>query len=252
MESALSSWRHMREERDDSELDMGKLYMHAFQGKWEKVVKLYETRPEVWNAEITSSEDTALHMAINEDKEDVVVRLVEILAEAHGGDRWYERDAEEALRKANEVADTPLHRAAARWSVTRCKCVVEAGNKMDADLLRITNEWGETPIFVAALDNRKHAFIFLFRKAQLPKDELLRSPLNGETVLYSATRREHYDLAFHIMRLCPYLVARYNEERITPLHILASKSSAFRSGNDLPWWRAIIDYGKYAHTPTCV
>ncbi|KAI9119024.1 hypothetical protein K1719_009699 [Acacia pycnantha] len=225
-----------------------KLYIHTFQGEWEEVEKLYETKREVWIAEITSSGDTALHMAINEDKEDVVVRLVDIIVEAVEGGRGLQvdhREKAEALRKANEVGDTPLHRAAARGSVKMCNGIVDAATKMSVDLLRIANEWGETPLFVAALYDRKHAFIYLFLEAHYihgQKVDLLTSSFNGDTVLHSAIRREHFDLAFHILQLCPDLVRRYNVKGMTPLHILASKPSAFRSGYHLSWWQAIIYY----------
>ncbi|KAK4265159.1 hypothetical protein QN277_026245 [Acacia crassicarpa] len=145
-----------------------KLYMHTFQGEWEKVEKLYETNRDVWSTDITSSGDTALHMAINEDKEDVVVRLVDIIVKAADGGGGRQEDdkekAKEALSKANEVGDTPLHRAAARGSMKMCNRIVDEETK-SVGLLKKANEWGETPLFVAALCNRKDAFIYLFREA---------------------------------------------------------------------------------------
>ncbi|KAI9108556.1 hypothetical protein K1719_020440 [Acacia pycnantha] len=232
------------QERDEQDqLDpniIRELYMHTFQGKWEEVENLYKTKPVMWNAEITSSEDTALHMAINENKEDVVGKLVDIiigLRQDHG------EKAKKALKKKNEVGDTPLHRAAARGSVKMCKRIVEAAKNMGENLLEITNKWGENPMFVAVLDNRKQAFIYFHDASDKVEDnELLTSAKLGDTVLHVAIRREHYDLAFHILKLCPDLVVRCNEMGMTPLHILASKPSAFASGSDLYWWQSIIYY----------
>ncbi|KAI9122555.1 hypothetical protein K1719_006395 [Acacia pycnantha] len=215
--------------------DLRELYMQTFKGKWEDVENLYKAKPEVWNAEITSSEDTALHMAINENKEDVVGKLVDIiigLPQDHCG------KAKEALKKKNEVGDTPLHRAAARGSVKMCKCIVEAAKNMGEDLLGITNKWGENPMFVAVLDNRKQAFIY-FHGAYDKAEDLPRSA-KGDTILHAAIRREHYDLAFHILQLYPDLAGSLNEMGMTPLHILASKPPAFKSGSHLYWWHSII------------
>ncbi|KAK4254541.1 hypothetical protein QN277_009912 [Acacia crassicarpa] len=213
------------------------LYMHTFRGKWEEVENLYETKPEVWNAEITSSEDTALHMAINENKEDVVGKLVDIIIRLR---QDHLEEAKKALKKKNEVGDTPLHRAAARGSVKMCKRIVEAAKSMGENLLGITNKWGENPMFVAVLDNRKQAFIYFHGASDKGEDNVLSRSAKGDTVLHAAIRREHYDLAFQILQLYPNLAGSHNVMGVTPLHILASKSPAFKSGSHLYWWQSII------------
>ncbi|XP_028758443.1 uncharacterized protein LOC114717472 [Neltuma alba] len=231
--------KQISEEREKHDSAMRQLYEHTLQGEWREVEKLYKTKPEVWSAEITTSGDTALHMAINEDKKDDVASLLDIILKA---DDRHRQKKVEALMKANEVGDTPLHRAAARGSVEMCKSIVMAASKLGADglLLRVLNRWDENPIFVAVLDNRKHAFIYFLKAFNTVEDELLMSPRNGDTVLHSAIRREHYELAFHIIRKCPQLTGKCNEKGVTPLHILVSKPSAFRSGSHLSWWEAII------------
>ncbi|XP_054804857.1 uncharacterized protein LOC129307926 [Prosopis cineraria] len=183
-------------------------------------------------------------MAINDDREGVVQELVKLIRQSRNG---------EALKSENNRGETPLHRAAARGSVRMCECIVDAGNELGLDLLSITNKLGETPIFTAALHNRKPAFIFLYEAAthrygqnsERPYILLRRTGDTGDTVLHSAIRREHFDLAFHIIRLYPYLMAKFNVNGMTPLHVLASKPSVFRSGCSLSWWKQIIYYCIY-------
>lgn len=186
----MSEQERDKQDQLDPTLLTRELYMHTFRGKWEEVEKLYETKPDVWNAGITSSEDTALHMAINENKEDVVGKLVDIIFRLR---QDHLEEAKKALKKKNEVGDTPLHRAAVRGSVKMCKRIVEAAKNMGENLLVITNKWGENPMFVAVLDNRKQAFLYLHGASDKGEDMLPRSA-KGDTVLHAAIRREHYGI----------------------------------------------------------
>ena len=53
------------------------------------------------------------------------------------------------------------------------------------------------------------------------------------------------DVAFEILAKEPNLAYSVNEVGITPLHLLASKPSVFRSGSHLGWWKSIIYHCKY-------
>lgn len=52
------------------------------------------------------------------------------------------------------------------------------------------------------------------------------------------------DLAIIITHCYPELVHMRNKDGATPLKVLASKPSAFKSGSNLPWWKQILYYGK--------
>ncbi|KAK4281204.1 hypothetical protein QN277_012726 [Acacia crassicarpa] len=224
------------EEEENNELSQS-----TFKGDWKRVVELYETKAGVQRSVITSSKDTALHMAISDDREDDVEKMVESI---------FKNKNMKSLEMKNNRGETPLHRAATRKSVKMCKFILEKGQQMGLDLLSITNKWGETPIFTAALYDRKPVFIFLHDAAKdaYPQDTekpyqfLRRTDGSGDTALHSVIRREHFDLAFHMIILYPDLVGKSNEKGITPLHVLASKPSAFRSGLQLSWWNQIIYY----------
>ena len=57
------------------------LYVNTLGGKWNKVVEIYKKSPCTHTTKITTSEDTALHVAVDKGKEDVIIQLVkEIMA----------------------------------------------------------------------------------------------------------------------------------------------------------------------------
>ncbi|XP_041016689.1 uncharacterized protein LOC121259250 [Juglans microcarpa x Juglans regia] len=63
---------------------------------------------------------------------------------------------------------------------------------------------------------------------------------NGDTILHCAIAGDYFDLAFQIIRLYPKLARSVNQKGLTPLHLLASNPSAFRSGSHLGGYYKII------------
>ena len=60
----------------------------AMKGEWEEVVKIYGSDKRAHKVKITKSGDTALHLAVSDDKEDIVERLItEIIFPGGGGKR---------------------------------------------------------------------------------------------------------------------------------------------------------------------
>lgn len=53
------------------------------------------------------------------------------------------------------------------------------------------------------------------------------------------------DLAFRIIHMYEKLVNYVNDQGLSPLHILASKPSAFRSGSHIGGWYKLIYHSKY-------
>ena len=49
------------------------------QGKWDDVVKIYRRSPEAHWTKINRSGDTALHIAVSDRKESIVLKLVELI-----------------------------------------------------------------------------------------------------------------------------------------------------------------------------
>ncbi|KAK2991132.1 hypothetical protein RJ640_029425 [Escallonia rubra] len=193
------------------------LYDTAIKGDLKTVVELYGAHPEIHKA-VNKSGDTALHIAVLKDGQEREVQKLVGLICGKGVSK-------EALGIANESGHTPLHLAAASGSVRMCECIAKA----DEQLIRDRNRDGETPLFLAALHGKKDAFLCL---RPICSDEGSRywRRNDGDTILHVAISGDYFDLAYQIIRDYPDVGNFNNEQGLSPLHLLASKPSAFRSG----------------------
>ncbi|KAI7983673.1 Ankyrin repeat-containing protein ITN1 [Camellia lanceoleosa] len=232
------------------------MFSHAMKGKWEEVVEIYKKNAEVHVAKITKSGDTALHLAVSDGQDEFVKQLVDTIYKADSkakaaapsvqteggsggqassgenkpGGGGEEEKAPKALRIKNERGNTPLHLAAASGSLEMCYWIA---NK-HPNLIFIRNKHQMNPLFLAALNGKKDAFLCLdnFCRNKRPLLEYCRGS-NGDTFLHAALNGEYFDLTFQI--ICRYgeLVNQNNEKGFTPLHVLATKPSSFKSGKRL-------------------
>ncbi|KAH7511280.1 hypothetical protein FEM48_ZijujUnG0028500 [Ziziphus jujuba var. spinosa] len=133
----------------------------------------------------------------------------------------------------NDGGYTPLHHTASVGNKRMCECLAEA----DPSLLGIRNKNKETPLFIAALHGKMDAFLCLhsviIRSSSSSDHDYTRRLTAGNTVLHVAIAFEYFDFAFQIIHLYKNLCDSMNEQGLTPLHILATKSSAFASGTYL-------------------
>ncbi|PON98125.1 Transmembrane protein [Trema orientale] len=239
----------------------------AMQSGWDAVVKLYMSDPRPHLTTISGSGYTALHVAVADGEEDIVQKLVDAI-KSH----WYVNNAfkvprdvinmkEESgglffcLPEADEIKDgetvinsplgiknskgnTPLHLAASIGNVRMCKYITDVGYEA---LLEDCNDAGESPLFLAALHGRKEAFLFLnsLLKTQASENHVNKRN-NRDTILHCAVSGDYFDLAFQILQLYPNLATSVNVHGKTPLHILASKPSAFKSACTFGLWKAVI------------
>ncbi|XP_019461959.1 PREDICTED: uncharacterized protein LOC109361096 [Lupinus angustifolius] len=205
---------------------------YTFEGRWDKVIDMYNDSPEVHTAMISKTEGTALHMAVDLYEEEVVAKVVDAMIR-HG-------TVYKALTKANELGDTPLHVAASRGFAKICKCII-GGNNERIDLMSEKNKMGETPLFQAAINWQKQAFAYL---SQVSRDSVVLAHLvresDGDSILHCAIEREYFDLAVIILRYYDFLSTHTNKEGFTPLKVLATRPSAFRSSSNLSWWKLIL------------
>ncbi|RDX69120.1 hypothetical protein CR513_51808, partial [Mucuna pruriens] len=213
---------------------------YTLEGKWEKVIDIYYKFPASHTAKINESVGTALHVAVDLDEERVVQELVNAIIT-----RAVERQSAkiEALEIGNERGDTPLHVAAARGFAKICKWIIGM-NKERIYLASRKNKHGETPLFQAAINWKKKAFAYLSHISghSAPLQDLVRG--NGDTILHCAIRREYFDLAVIIVHHYDFLSTHKNKEGLTPLTVLATRPSAFRSASKLSWWKLILYHCK--------
>ncbi|KAJ1414171.1 PGG domain [Sesbania bispinosa] len=204
------------------------LFKMSMKGKWGEVVNEYKENKKAHKARITRSGDTALHVAVSDGQESVVEQLVKLICNSDSE----EDERKEALRIQNERRNTALHYAASMGSVQMCRLIASA----EPSLLTIRNVDGETPLFLAALHGNKEAFLslhYIWLTINHPNYYANCGRNDGDTILHVAIAGDYFDLAFQIIQLYGELVNRFNERGSTPLHLLASKPSAFKSGRRL-------------------
>ncbi|MED6222260.1 hypothetical protein PIB30_062617 [Stylosanthes scabra] len=207
-----------------------KLSQYTLEGNWGEVKKVYTSNPDTFTITVNNSEDTALHVAVDLDEEDVVKDLVNAILEHD----------KSALKKGNKHGDTALHVAAARGFWRLCKCII--GEKEERIELRtLKNNKGETPLFLAALNGNRKAFAYLsqtYDGHQIVLPHLVRH--NHDNILHCVIRREHFDLAVIIVYYFGILTTLRNKDGFTPLKVLATRPSAFPSGIKFSWWKRIL------------
>ncbi|KAH9785727.1 ANK REP REGION domain-containing protein [Citrus sinensis] len=204
------------------------LFKSAMKGKWNEVVENYGKDDRIHEARITRSGGTALHIAVSDGQEEIVEDLVRII---------HEKQQLKVLKIGDERGSTPLHIAAGLGNVSMCKCIATA----DPRLIGERNHENETPFFLAARHGHKDAFLCLhYLCASVDDGYNYSRRKNGETILHYAISGYYFDLAFQIIHLYEKLVNFVNERGVSPLHLLATKPNAFRSGSHLGLCTGII------------
>lgn len=173
-----------------------------------------------------------------EKKKEIVMKLVEGLKFVNLKDLTDDRK------------NTPLHLAVAMEDdhlaeFRRQICLEMALNQPEGISLR--NEDGETPLFLAALYGSKDSFINLCEICcnNEPDSGLTKIyeygrrsndiTEDGSTVLHCAINEEFFDLALEIVHRFPEFVHRVDQRGYSPLHLLATKTFAFKSSCPRTW-----------------
>ncbi|KAL6322069.1 hypothetical protein AAG906_003473 [Vitis piasezkii] len=209
------NWEEWEKKKQD-------LLKFCMEGNWGMVVDMYERYPSLQNAKLSTSGETALHIAVWESAEDIVHRLVELI-DKQSERRW---QTPSALWIPNHRGNTPLHLAALIGNVGMCMCI--AGRH--EELLDLRNKAGNASLLGCSSSERQY--------------EYHRRDRDGQTILHVAIIGEYFDLAYEI--ICKddddRLIYAANEKGCTPLHLLASKPAVFRSGSRLGGFISRIIY----------
>ncbi|KAK2387264.1 hypothetical protein QL285_061079 [Trifolium repens] len=211
---------------------------YVFEDQWKDVIEMYDKDSYFHNIKL-KRRGTALHVAINNGHKKYVKLLVDAIVKHNNG------DGESALKVFNEKDATPLHLAAHRGFTSMCEYII-GENDERKHLIQVENSKGETPIFWAVLGRNREAFIYLTQF--LPKDTDPFLPYDtdfainndGTSILHVAIQREMFDLANLILHYFPRLGTMMGKKEGTPLEVLATRTSAFKSGNTLLWWEKIL------------
>ncbi|KAJ9689812.1 hypothetical protein PVL29_012470 [Vitis rotundifolia] len=214
----------MEDEDADDELNR-KLYIDMMNRDEEEVIKICKNIPEGPLHIMTTHDDTVLQMATYARQADLVLKLLEDLPEAHLS----------GLIHQNDTGNTTLHDAATSDST------LPAAKEMMAkapQLLSLTNNHGETPIFRAARYGKNKIFNFLAGDV----DKICGNNLEGylayiqrrdkTTILHISVLTENFDLAESIARRYKHLINLKDGDGMTALQLLACNPSAFKSGSE--------------------
>ncbi|XP_027187495.1 uncharacterized protein [Cicer arietinum] len=216
---------------------------YTLEGKWENVIMLYYEFPKEAHTTtlIDQSDNTALHIAIDLNEEFVVKELLNAILthHVHNIDDVSDNQRVKALEMINMSGDTPLHFAASRGFARICKWIIGRNNER-IYLLSRKNNYGETPLFQAAVNWRKQAFAYLshISKERVTLLDLVRN--DGDSILHAAIRGEYFDLAVIIVHYYDFLSTHFNREESTPLKVLATRPSAFKSASNLSWYKRLV------------
>ncbi|GMY16797.1 isoform 4 of serine/threonine-protein phosphatase 6 regulatory ankyrin repeat subunit a [Fagus crenata] len=223
---------------DDFELKTQiRLSRSVVRNDWKEVVKICQENWEALNFPITKSQDTVLHLATHNKLEDNFKLLLQELPSEP-------ENRTKVLLVKNTEGNNPLHIAASVGSVMMCRSFIDRSTDLERSLSARNNE-GETPLFKAVLHGIKEAFLYFHSICGPKEGHNYYTRKDGETILHRAISEEYFELSFIILRMYSDLVYLADKDGKTPLHVLASKPSAFKSGSDLSWFEKIIYHGKY-------
>ncbi|XP_028087349.1 uncharacterized protein LOC114288061 isoform X3 [Camellia sinensis] len=241
---------------------------------WDRALEIYEScdhqeREDLLRMKITRSGGTALHKVLrmtlkDEKKGNAAATFLNIKDSAATFQSKKEKAASFEKKKkivmklveglqfvnlkdlADDRMNTPLHLAATMEGQQEI-CVEMAFNRPDGIGLR--NEEGETPLFLAALYGySKDSFINLCEiccnndpDSGLTKIyEYGRRSNDDSTVLHCAINEEYFDLALEIVHRFPEFVHHLDQKGYSPLHLLATKATAFKSSCPRTWLQDTI------------
>ncbi|CAI8596563.1 unnamed protein product [Vicia faba] len=201
----------------------------VMEDKWDDVITKYKEDSNCHKIKI-KGRGTALHVAVSNERKDVVKSLVEAIENV---------DDKSSLRMVNDIGATPLHLAAYRGFTDVCEYII--GKKGERKYLILEkNDNGETPLFWAVRAGKRLVFVYL--QQFYPYDINIAIDRNNTSILHVAIQREMFDLAIIIMYCYQGLIYMKDKDDIIPLEILATRTSAFKSGSRLSWWKQILYY----------
>ncbi|XP_058782322.1 uncharacterized protein LOC131656699 [Vicia villosa] len=195
--------------------------------KWQEVIEKYRQDSKCHTIEI-QGRGTALHVAVSSGCKDVVKNLLEAIV----------NHDKSSLTMVDKRGATPLHLAAYRGFTDMCENIIGKGER--GYLIQQKNEMGETPLFWAVRARKRLVFVYL--QQFCPTDINVAIDYNNTSILHVAIQSEMFDLAIMIMYCYPGLISTKDNDGIIPLEILATRTSAFKSGCRLSWWKQILYY----------
>ncbi|XP_034909738.1 uncharacterized protein [Populus alba] len=216
-------------------------YRAAMSGNWKSMLHHYRERVLDVPFPVTLSEDTALHLAVYSKQEQPLKDLLEIV-----NDMEFLVPTEslqnplsslpeiEFLKRKNKFGNTVLHEATIYGNYEAVVLLVERCE----DLLKETNNYGETPLFTAAGFAEAEIVEFLIRSKPEQCVDVnghllsihIKRTKDDLSILSNAIRGQHFETALLLLELDASLHKLKDNDGVTALQLLAQMPTAFESG----------------------
>ncbi|XP_057419045.1 uncharacterized protein LOC130713263 [Lotus japonicus] len=184
------------------------LHEYALRNEWHKAKSIYEEFPEMVRIPLTSSGDTALHVAVSANSTDFMRELVN-----------FEHVTQQDLELRNAHGHTALCLAAITWN----RDVFQIMIQNNENLALIHAQYGMLAVHLAALTGY-HEIV-----QDLSSDNLLQKMdfKDIQRLFFMTINSSMYDVATDLVQKYtePLIIARNDEENLTALHMLARKPS---------------------------
>ena len=158
-----------------------RLFQSAVEGEWDEVLQSCTKAKWPLCIRITKSLDSLFHLAANDKLEHIFEKLLQ------------NPYARMGLEMANKKGNNALHIAASIGNVNLCRQIIQY---TDSKLLYVCNNEGEAPLFLAAVNGHKDAFLYI-NNLQKEAGYPYCKRNDGETILHVAISQEYYGKHFH-------------------------------------------------------
>lgn len=194
-------------------------------GNWYVIETLIRACPDILREKISSTGQTALHIATQSGNVKIVEKLVEKM------------DKEDLELKEELAQFTPLALACLDGFIEIAQCMIHKNPR----LVCIVNEDGNLPVLLAAMRGKKDMTRFLY--SVTPSEELApeKGP-NGATLVNTCIVKQMLDIALDILERYPRLAISSGKDNFTPIYVLAQMPRLFPSGGRLWFWQRWIYY----------
>ncbi|CAK7349432.1 unnamed protein product [Dovyalis caffra] len=234
-----------------------KPYGAAMIGDWKSMIDHYHLHFSDLLNPVTSSQDTALHIAVCSQKEQPLKALLALLPSEDDGTEELENTFFEnisqpnPLKRENKYGNTVLHEATIYGNFEAVKLLVERY----PDLVTIANVYGETPLFTAAefADPEIVKFLLVSLSKEIVEEHgrlksihRQRPSFDNLSILSAAILGQHYETAVMLLELDESLHKLEDNKGATALQILANSPSAFKSGYPINIYETLL----YCCTPS--
>ncbi|XP_021822435.1 uncharacterized protein LOC110763862 [Prunus avium] len=236
-------------------------------GEWEPLKDFYKDNPDEVFGQLTTNNDTVLHVVAVAGRNDVLQFLIELITDAE--------DLGDALTIENNYGNTILHEVAASGNLEAAKLLMSEENKVKEKdptyegMLAIQNRLGETPLYRAAAFGHTNLVQYLASQVKQQPQQQQQQDIEQQhqdiekqqdieqqqeaamedhfdrdhdnmSILQIAVICQHFETALWLLKEYPDLANRKESNGLTSLQLLAQMPSAFEPKFFKSIWKMLV------------